>query len=134
MIFVDTGYLIALADHADELHDRAMAWSLLISEPIALTDYIIVETLNALSDPADRPYWHRLVDSIRQSPDYDIVHVDYDLHLRACELHHARTDKHWSLTDCVSFVVMQERKIWRALAYDHHFDQAGFEALLRRDP
>jgi predicted nucleic acid-binding protein len=29
---------------------------------------------------------------------------------------------------------MQERNVTRALAYDHHFEQAGFEALLRREP
>jgi predicted nucleic acid-binding protein len=44
------------------------------------------------------------------------------------------TGKEWSLTDCISFVVMNERKIRRALAYDHHFEQAGFEPLLRKDP
>jgi predicted nucleic acid-binding protein len=34
----------------------------------------------------------------------------------------------------VSFVVMERLGIRQALAYDHHFEQAGFEALLRRDP
>ncbi len=48
--------------------------------------------------------------------------------------HQARPDKEWSLTDCISFVVMQGRGLSRALAYDHHFEQAGFEPLLRRDP
>jgi len=44
-------------------------------------------------------------------------------------LHNSRPDKHWSLTDCISFVVMQQRGLQRALAYDHHFEQAGFEAF-----
>lgn len=42
--------------------------------------------------------------------------------------------KHWSLTDCISFVVMQQRGIRQALTFDRHFEQAGYEALLRRDP
>ena len=29
---------------------------------------------------------------------------------------------------------MADRGITQALAYDHHFEQAGFEPLLRRDP
>jgi predicted nucleic acid-binding protein len=29
---------------------------------------------------------------------------------------------------------MGQQSIQRALAYDHHFEQAGFEALLRQDP
>ena len=35
------------------------------------------------------------------------------------------------LTDRISFVVMEERGITDALAYDQHFVQAGFRALLR---
>ena len=42
-----------------------------------------------------------------------------------------RTDKDWSLTDCISFVVMNERGITDALTGDHHFEQAGFAALLK---
>jgi hypothetical protein len=29
---------------------------------------------------------------------------------------------------------MERRGITRALTHDQHFEQAGFEALLRRDP
>jgi predicted nucleic acid-binding protein len=36
--------------------------------------------------------------------------------------------------DCISFYLMDERGILRALACDIHFEQAGFQALLRRDP
>ena len=35
-----------------------------------------------------------------------------------------RPDKEWSLTDCVSFHLMRERGLTRALAYDLHFEQA----------
>ena len=42
-------------------------------------------------------------------------------------------DQHWSLTDCASFIVMEERGISEALAYDRDFEQAGFTALLRHE-
>jgi predicted nucleic acid-binding protein len=29
---------------------------------------------------------------------------------------------------------MRQQGILKALTHDHHFEQAGFEALLRRDP
>jgi uncharacterized protein len=50
---------------------------------------------------------------------------------RGIELYAERPDKGWSLTDCISFVVMQDRGITDALTADHHFEQAGFTALLK---
>ncbi len=41
-----------------------------------------------------------------------------------------RPDKEWSLTDCISFVVMQDEQIIEALTADRHFEQAGFKVLL----
>jgi uncharacterized protein len=63
-----------------------------------------------------------------------VIHIDIPLRDKGIELHRGRLDKLWSLTDCVSFVVMEQRGIQQALAFDHHFEQAGFEALLRREP
>ena len=35
------------------------------------------------------------------------------------------------VSDCISFVVMQEHGLWEALTGDYHFEQAGFRALLK---
>jgi predicted nucleic acid-binding protein len=43
-------------------------------------------------------------------------------------------DHDCSFTDCASFVVMRELRLSQALTTDHHFPQAGFEALLPTDP
>jgi hypothetical protein len=50
---------------------------------------------------------------------------------RACGWLRDRPDKDWSLTDCISFVVMEDENIKEALTADHHFEQAGFVALLK---
>lgn len=50
---------------------------------------------------------------------------------RGLQLSNNRPEKEWSLTDCISFVVMKERRIKEALTGDHHFEQAGFVALLK---
>ncbi|GCL48838.1 hypothetical protein NIES3804_03890 [Microcystis aeruginosa NIES-3804] len=42
-----------------------------------------------------------------------------------------RNDKNWGIVDCISFIVMEERRITEALTTDIHFQQAGFRALLR---
>jgi len=41
-------------------------------------------------------------------------------------------DKEWSLVDCASFLVMRDEDIELALTADHHFEQMGFTALLRK--
>ena len=38
-------------------------------------------------------------------------------------------DKSFFLADCVSSVVMRQRGVERALAFDRHFIQAGFQKL-----
>jgi predicted nucleic acid-binding protein len=45
-------------------------------------------------------------------------------------LYASRSDKEWSLTDCISIVIMQREKIEQAFTSDHHFAQAGFTKLL----
>ena len=49
----------------------------------------------------------------------------------ALDLYRARSDKEWSLVDCASVLIMQSENIAEALTHDHHFEQAGFKALLR---
>jgi predicted nucleic acid-binding protein len=134
MIFLDTGYLLALFDPADELRLRAMGWSLTLRESCLVTEYVLWECVNAFSHPADRSTAHVLVDYLWSEPGYEIVSASPGLFAAGLRLHRERRDKAWSLTDCISFHVMRERGIQRALAYDEHFEQAGFVALLRRPP
>lgn len=134
MIFVDTGYLLALAEPRDVLHARARAWAAAIHEPLVVTEHVLWETVNALSKPVDRAKANSLVEAIQSGGNYEVIAASHELLAAGMRLHAARPDKEWSLTDCISFVVMQDRGVSRALAHDHHFEQAGFEALLRRDP
>jgi predicted nucleic acid-binding protein len=50
--------------------------------------------------------------------------------LRGLELYKARSDKSYSLTDCISMVTMRERNITDVLTHDRHFAQEGFTVLL----
>ena len=82
----------------------------------------------------DRPKAHQLLRLVTTSPGYEVVAATPDLAREGLLLHEQRADKAWSWTDCISFVVMTTRGVRRALTHDRHFEQAGFEALLRRDP
>ena len=134
MIFLDTGYFVALFTPDDRLHDRATAWSLRLHEPMLVTEHILWECVNTFSRPKDRASAHALVGHVKSDPNCKLVHATPQLFAASLQLHRDRPDKEWSLTDCISFHVMRERGISRALAYDTHFEQAGFEALLRKDP
>ena len=59
-----------------------------------------------------------------------VVNVDTPLLTRALQLYRDRSDKAWGLTDCISFVVMQEQGLMDAVTADEHFLQAGYRALL----
>jgi predicted nucleic acid-binding protein len=60
----------------------------------------------------------------------EVVPLTEDLFAEGLALFLSRPDKEWSLTDCISFMVMEKRGIRQAFTADKHFAQAGFEALL----
>jgi predicted nucleic acid-binding protein len=134
MIFIDTGYLLALVSPRDALHGRAHAWAGVVTEPLIVTEYVLWETVNALSMPLDRPKAHAIIARLRAATDCEMTAASGELLEAGLQLHAQRPDKEWSLTDCISFLIMEQRALRRALTPDHHFEQAGFEALLRRDP
>ena len=135
MIFLDTGYFIALFTPDDRLYDRATRWSLRLQEPFLTTEYVLWECVNTFSKPKDRTTAHELIAWVKSlQSNCELICASSSLFDAGLQLHRKRADKEWSLTDCISFHLMRERAITRALAYDIHFEQAGFEALLRRDP
>jgi predicted nucleic acid-binding protein len=134
MTFIDTGYLIGLINPSDELHARAVEWSGRVSLPVVSTDYVFLEVLNYFSATPFRIRAHEVLHRLATDPAFELVHVETVRLAKGMELHRRRADKDWSLTDCVSFILMEERGMTSALAYDRHFEQAGYESLLRRDP
>ena len=133
-VFADTGYWIAVTIHTDALHGVAIDLaSRLRSHRIITTEAIFVEVLDHASKLG--PYWRRLtanlVQNTMQDSRIEILPQTSNLFADAVAFYSARLDQRWSLTDCMSFVVMRERGITQALAYDRDFEQAGFTALLR---
>lgn len=131
---MDTGFFIALAQPNDALHECALAWADHLSGPFILTEHVLCEVVNALSDACDRAKAQEIVIQVMGNPEYEIVWASRELFTDGMRLYQERQDKDWSLTDCISFQVMENLKIRTALAYDRHFEQAGFEALLRTEP
>ncbi len=134
VVFADAGYWIALWNPRDALHRQAMAFAdALESSDIVTTQLVLVEALNSMAGQREfrRAFAAQMVQELETNPDVEIV-PQTDAQFRAAvERYAARSDQRWSLTDCASFLVMEERNITAALAYDRDFEQAGFVALLR---
>ena len=106
----------------------------MVQPPFITTEAVLTEIGNALS----RLCWHALgfatINDLRTDPDIEVVTVDTALFGRAVALYGSRSDKEWGLTDCISFVVMQERGLTHSLTTDRHFAQAGFQNALLSTP
>ena len=70
------------------------------------------------------------MDGILRGAGIEIVWMDAVRFREVYTYYRRHSDKQWSFTDCFSFCVMKQRKIYRALAHDRHYSQAGFEPLL----
>lgn len=133
-LFVDTSGWGCLFDQRHPLHQQARILYLGRSySRFVTTNYVLNELSALLSSPlrVPRPQIIQILTRIRESKDVEIVHITPDLDEQAWQLFKSRPDKTWSLTDCASFVVMQQRGIKEALTEDRHFEQAGFVRLLR---
>jgi len=129
--FVDTHYLLALVNPRDADHALAIKHSQGQVSQLATTTWVLVEFADALSAVASRARAARIIRAFQVEPFVEVVaptKIQFDL---ALDLYEQRLDKGWSLTDCLSFLLMQSRGLVDALTADHHFEQAGFRALLR---
>jgi predicted nucleic acid-binding protein len=111
---------------------RGVTASLSPNLRIVTSEMVFTELLNAFSKQGT--FFKRTVSLINQSfsnPNIEIVPQTSELFISALELYNQRLDQGWSHTDCASFKIMEIQNIIEALAYDKHFEQAGFIALLR---
>ena len=130
-VFADTLYYLALFNRDDSWHAAAVGWSERHARPVVLTEFVLVEVGSAFSRGRARVRFVELVRSLRSDSTTTIVAASSDLFDRGLQLFSERGDKDWSLTDCISFVVMRDRGITEAITADHHFEQAGFTILLK---
>lgn len=128
--FVDTGYWIALFNVQDDFYARAQRFAATMSRPLVTTHAVLLEVGDAFAKGRWRPLGADFLEQVVSIPELEIIPITVDRLARASRLYAARPDKVWGLTDCVSFVVMQDRGLTEALAADHHFVQAGFRTLL----
>jgi len=133
-VFADSSYYVALLRESDLAHVRAMElFPQLLQQNVQVftTAWVLTEVANLFSAPVLRPKFLSLLDDVETNTNVVIIPPEPEIFLLGIELYRSRADKAWSLTDCISFVVMNREGITEALTADHHFEQAGFKALIR---
>ena len=133
-VFLDTAYAIALSSANDHFHQRAVVLANELEAAgtrLVTTHAVLLEIGNALSKQRYRRAAIQLLDALETDPKVEIIPLSAELYTPALQMYRERPDKEWGLTDCVSFIVMEDRGMNEALTTDEHFQQAGFRVLLR---
>ena len=135
-VFADSGYWIGLRSRNDQVRDQTRRLNRTLGEcRIVTSEMVLVEFLNFYARLGEhaRSIASETVEALRRDENVVIIEQSGELFSRAFNLFASRSDQTWSLVDCASFVLMEERGIRDALAHDIDFVQAGFNALLRSD-
>ena len=130
-LLADTSFFVAYLNPREDCHALAVEWMTASSEPVVTTEWVLAELGNFLAEGPNRRLVGSLIRAMSAEERFEIVPADHESFLGALTLYLRRPDKSWSFTDCTSFRLMKARKIKHALTTDHHFEQAGFAALLR---
>jgi predicted nucleic acid-binding protein len=133
-VFVDTSGFYALLVQGDDRHQAAVAWLAQAREQqwqACTSDYVLDETATLLKAQG----WPRLADLLfallDQSKAITLLYMDEERFEKTKAFFLKRGDRPYSFTDCSSFILMRELGLVEALTKDHHFETAGFRALLK---
>lgn len=131
-LFIDTAFLIALESSDDRNHKLALNFwnNLSASKPsFFTTSYIVNEVATFFNSRNRHSKAVEIGNCLLNSPSVRFIHVDEPLFYEGWHYFRQHVDKSYSLTDCISFVVMSKFELLNALTFDRHFEQAGFIKL-----
>jgi predicted nucleic acid-binding protein len=131
-LFLDSAFVIALVFKADQSYAKAqITWERLTSErrKFVTTTFILDEAVTFLSSRGEHELAVEIGNQLLTSPAIEMVDIERPLLEQGWEYFVRHHDKTYSLTDCISFVVMKREAILEALTFDAHFTQAGFQIV-----
>lgn len=136
-VFIDTSYFAAFANKRDPFHEKAKAFLPKCFErgySLYTTDHVFSETITLLRCKMKVSVQDifKIIQNIELS-NIRLFGVDQDLFKDALELMGKYDDHYFSMTDCISFVVMRELKTRNVLTLDRDFEAAGYNNLLFAD-
>ncbi len=133
--FVDTLYWVALSLPGDPWYKPSIAaFDLLKNVKLVTTEEVLAEYLTAMASSSDfyRSSAAAAVRDLLADPSIIVVPSGHKNFLNGLTLYEQRSDKRYSLIDCISMNVCRTMAIERVLTNDRHFEQEGFQVLIRR--
>ncbi len=130
-VFADTTFYVALVNRRDALHSLALDWAVQNARQTVTTEFVLLEVANFFKQEGNRATFAKFVARLQDDDLTTVIPADTTYFRRGLQLFSQRGDKEWSLTDCISFIAMNDLGIAEALTADHHFQQAGFVLLLK---
>jgi uncharacterized protein len=130
-IFADSFFFLAILNPDDQHHERATQFARSNARAFITTAWVLTEVGDALSGMGNREIFIEFIQQLHRNATVKVVPPSQALFDGGLVLFSQRVDKEWSLTDCISFCVMQQQKLEEALTGDRHFEQAGYLALLK---
>ena len=132
MIYIDTGALISRHLAKDQYHQPSVAfWNVIAKkgESCVTSNFVLDETFTLLGRRSGYTFAAQRARNIYASETVKIIRPDRDDELKAIDLFEKYADQNLSFTDCISFVLMQTRKIKRVFTFDSHFQFLGFQTF-----
>jgi len=130
-VFVDTGVWYAMADKSDQYHKKAIEYikKLVTNNNFVTTNLVIHETLMLLSRKISKTAAIKFLDMIYSQDNIEIIENEDSIEQKAYRIFKKYTDQDFSITDCLSFVVMKENRIKKAFTFDKHFKTMKFTVI-----
>jgi predicted nucleic acid-binding protein len=130
-VFADSYFFLALVNARDEAHQKAVQACRQPDQVIVTTGWVITEVADGLARVSNRSTVIEFLNALKNDPEVEVILPSRELFEMGLELYSKFGDKGWTLTDCISFIAMKEEGITDALTGDPHFEQAGFNILLK---
>jgi predicted nucleic acid-binding protein len=129
--FADTYFFLSLLNVNESAHAQSLQYAGERGAEVVTTEWVLMEVADGLASRGYRNTFVALLRELETRQGARVVRADHASFADAVTLYSQRPDKDWSLTDCTSFNVMTRLRLTEALTADHHFEQAGFIALLK---
>lgn len=129
--FADAFFFFAWWNRFDGAHHLVREFLASFEGRLVTTRWVLIEVADGYASTPSRRKLRSLFHDLETDRMVTIIEASVSLNQRGLVLYGDRPDKAWSLTDCISFIVMEDEGLRDALTGDHHFEQAGFVALLK---